>query len=171
MFEVWQPVRGYEGIYKVSDQGRVKGLKGLIKPKPTNSGYLRTELWQRGTRWRPSIHRLVADHFIPNPRQCPQVNHKDGNKANNAVSNLEWCTASENMIHAVRLQGRYGEGATGSKLTEQDVTAIQVMLGKGVPGAWLADVFGVTNAQISNIRNRQQWQHLNNSKPPVAAPP
>jgi len=166
--EVWKPVVGYEGLYEVSDQGRVKGPKGFVKPKPTNRGYIRTELWQSGTRWRPSLHRLVAEHFIPNPRQCPQVNHKDGDKTNNAVNNLEWCTASENALHAVQLHARYGEKASTAKLTEREVIAISVMLNKGVPGKWLADVFGVTNAQISNIRNCQQWQHVNNPRPPSA---
>ena len=168
--EVWKPVVGYEGLYEVSDQGRVKGPKGFVKPKPTNTGYLRTELWQRGLRHRPSLHRLVAEHFILNPRRCPQVNHKDGNKANNVVDNLEWCTASENALHAVQLRGRFGENASSAKLTEREVIAISVMLEKGVPGKWLADVFGVTNAQISNIRNCQQWQCVNSPTLPLAAP-
>jgi hypothetical protein len=160
--EQWKPVLGYEGLYEVSDQGRVKSRKGFITPKPTNNGYLRTDLWKSGVRWRPTIHRLVAEHFIPNLRQCPQVNHKDGNKSNNAAQNLEWCTASENALHAVELRGRHGEKAPTAKLTERDVIAINVMLEKGVSGSWLANVFGVTNAQISHIRKGQQWRRVNN---------
>jgi hypothetical protein len=160
MQEVWQPVPGYEGLYEVSDQGRVKGLKGFVKPKIGRNGYARTELWNKGERRRPSIHRLVAQTFIPNPESKPQVNHLDGNKLNNAVANLEWCTAQENALHAVALLGRHGERATAAKLGEREATAILVMLEKGVPGKWLADLFGVTNAQISHLRLNRQWRTL-----------
>lgn len=169
MQEVWQPVPGYEGLYEVSDQGRVRGPKGLIKPKPTNSGYMRTELWRSGCRWRPLLHRLVATVFVPNDENKPQVNHKDGDRLNNQASNLEWCTASENMIHAVCLRGRHGENASSAKLTEQEVTAIRVMLGKGFPGIRLAEIFGVTNAQISHIRNGDQWQRFSCNSTDAAA--
>lgn len=163
MAEVWRPVVGYEGLYEVSDHGRVRGPKGLVKPKPTNRGYIRTELWRNGSRWRPSIHRLVAEHFIANPKQHPQVNHKDGDKSNNAVTNLEWCTASENALHAVQLHGRYGQNNPASKISEREAIAISVMLEKGVPGNWLANLFGITNAQISNIRKGHQWKYINSS--------
>lgn len=159
--EYWQPVEGYEGLYEVSDQGKVKGPKGLVKPKLTNTGYQRTDLWRQGERWRPLLHRLVATTFIPNLRQCSQVNHMDGVKTNNAVSNLEWCTPSENALHAVALRGLYGENVSAAKLSEHDVIAIRVMLNKGLPGIWLANVFGVTNTQITHIRKGHHWRHIN----------
>ena len=158
--EVWKPVVGYEGLYEVSDQGRVKGPKGFVKPKIGRNGYARTELWRKGDRHRPSIHRLVAQTFIPNPHGKPQVNHLDGDKLNNSVSNLEWCTARENALHAVALHARHGERATGAKLSEREAIAILVMLDKGVPGKWLADLFGITNAQISHLRLDRQWRRL-----------
>lgn len=160
ILEQWKPVPGYEGLYEVSNQGQVKGPKGFIKPKIQYNGYARTELWKKGLRYRPSIHRLVAEVFIPNPENKPQVNHLDGNKLNNNVSNLEWCTVQENLLHSVILHQRFGEKASNSKLKEEEVVAILVMLDKGVPGKWLADLFGITNAQISNLKKGKQWRRL-----------
>lgn len=158
--ELWRPVVGYEGLYEVSNLGRVKGRKGFIKPKIGRNGYARTDLWKDGRRYRPSIHRLVAQTFLPNPETKPQVNHLDGNKLNNAVSNLEWCTAQENILHAVALHHKYGQNVKTSKLSENEVIAILVLLEKGVHGKWLADVFGVTNTQITNLRLNKQWRQV-----------
>lgn len=167
--EQWKAVAGYEGLYEVSNHGRVKGPKGLIKPKVSNNGYARTELWKKGERWRPTIHRLVAQTFIENPENKPQVNHLDGNKLNNTVSNLEWCTAQENMLHAVALHKRHGANSCTAKLTEREVIAILVMLEKGVHGKWLADIFGITNAQITNLRLKRQWRELTHNSSGAAA--
>ena len=125
MKEVWQPVRGYEGRYEVSDTGQVNGPRGPRKLIFHTNGYVRVGLCLHGTNKWFYIHRLVATHFIPNPNQCPQVNHKDGNKTNNVVSNLEWCTASENGNHAVRLFGLHGEWKLNCKLTNEQVRSIR----------------------------------------------
>ena len=155
--EYWKPVAGYEDLYEVSDLGRVKGPKGIVKPKPTNNGYVRTELWCKGVRERPSIHRLVAKIFVPNPENKPQVNHIDGDRLNNAAANLEWCTAQENSIHAVHLRQKWGTNVATAKLTDNDVIAIRVLSAKGIPGTWIAKTFGITNAQVSHIVLRQHW--------------
>ena len=99
------PVKGYESRYLVSQQGDVYSLKmkRLLKPVRTEKGYLSVELWEGYKRKVMKIHRLVAKNFIPNPRDCKEVNHIDGNKENNHVSNLEWCTRSENLKHAYRI--------------------------------------------------------------------
>lgn len=97
---IWKGVKGYEGLYEVSDTGLVKSLfryKKILKPNKMNTGYLSVELFKNGTSKRMSIHRLVAEAFIPNPNNYPQVNHKDENKQNNNVENLEWCTAKYNL--------------------------------------------------------------------------
>lgn len=101
--EVWKDVgecKGYEdykGLYKVSNLGRVKNNKGLIKsPELNHKGYYRVQLYNKGKRKHARINRLVALAFIPNPNNYPMVNHKDENKLNNRVSNLEWCTAKYN---------------------------------------------------------------------------
>lgn len=103
--EIWKPIIGLEGYYEVSSLGRVMRIKsggraraGTILKPWVNSGYLSVTL--RGREYR--VHRLVAIAFTPNPENKPCVNHIDGNKLNNAVDNLEWCTYSENLIHAYR---------------------------------------------------------------------
>jgi hypothetical protein len=157
MQEVWQPVVGYEGRYEVSDTGQVKGPKGILKPCFHTNGYVRANLWKHGTsRWF-KIHRLVATHFIPNPRQCPQVNHKDGNKINNLVSNLEWCTASENVIHAVRLFGLHGENHHKSKLTSEQVRSIRsdTRLHREI-----AADYAIVRSVVSEIKSGKTWSWL-----------
>lgn len=95
--EVWKPVKGYEGIYEVSNIGRVRTLRTnkIITPKFTK-GYCYVRLYKDGKGKQKYIHRIVAEAFIPNPENLPQVNHKDENPKNNSVDNLEWCTAKYN---------------------------------------------------------------------------
>lgn len=103
--EVFKPVLGYEGRYEISNYGRVKSIfpKSIRILKYSNSnigGYYPYHLSKDSKIKVTSAHRLVAEAFIPNPENKPQVNHKDGDKSNNHVSNLEWVTAKENIQHA-----------------------------------------------------------------------
>ena len=107
--EVWKDIKGYEGLYQVSSLGRVKSLPKyhfnycrILKPVKT-AGYLRVCLHKSFNQKDHLIHRLVAEAFIPNPANLPQVNHKDEDKNNNNVSNLEWCTSEYNMNYGTRL--------------------------------------------------------------------
>lgn len=103
MKEEWKPIKGYEGLYEVSNMGRVKSLhrsQGIILKQGTFHGYMKVGLHKNGTRSTKKVHRLVATAFIRNPNNYEFVNHKDGNKKNNTVDNLEWCTRSYNMRHA-----------------------------------------------------------------------
>lgn len=97
--ENWKDIKGYEGLYQVSDQGNVKGPKGyILKPQARRHGYLAVYLYKDGCpRGHESIHRLVAEAFLPKPEGATEVNHIDEDKQNNRVSNLEWVTHSENM--------------------------------------------------------------------------
>ena len=101
--EEWRPVVGYEGLYEVSDWGRVKNRFGrMIAQETSKNDYLRVHLWKNGLSYHKSIHRLVAEAFIPNLDNLPQVNHKDEDRTNNNVENLEWCTSSYNINYGDR---------------------------------------------------------------------
>lgn len=105
---------GYEGLYEIDSLGNVYSIrttssrrKGIIKQQDNGSGYKRVNLFDiNGKARKHYVHRLVAKAFIPNPENKPNINHKDCNVKNNSVENLEWCTQSENVLHAVRL-GRH----------------------------------------------------------------
>lgn len=105
MVEQFKDVQGFNGKYLVSNLGNVKSLLRdiILKPDTQNKmGYKRVTLSKSGNTLKYSIHRLVAESFIPNPGNKPNVNHIDNNPSNNHVDNLEWCTHSENMTHAHR---------------------------------------------------------------------
>lgn len=99
---IWKDIPGYEGIYKISSDGRVISVNGIRKAEMSKTGYWRISLWNKGKGKHFFIHRLVAMAFIPNPNHYDLVNHIDGNKLNNNVENLEWCNLSQNVRHAYR---------------------------------------------------------------------
>ena len=107
--EVWKDIPGYEGLYQVSNFGEVKSLsryhhkkETILKKHKTKDGYYETTLVKNGKYKFIRTHRLVAFAFIPNLLNKEQINHKDGNKLNNNVENLEWCTLQENKDHAIK---------------------------------------------------------------------
>lgn len=121
MIEIWKDIKDFEGIYQVSTFGRIKrlsrktineGLLGknkelqlkeiILKPSTITKGYKGITLTKGKKRYPKKVHRLVAEAFIPNPNNKPQINHIDCNKSNNNVNNLEWCTNSENQKHAFK---------------------------------------------------------------------
>ena len=142
--EIWKDIEGYEGLYQVSNLGRVRSTtrkqlanirnnkyitkKGqVLTPMISNAGYGRVTLFKERKRKMYSVHRLVAMAFIDNPDNLPEVNHKDGNKRNNELHNLEWCSKSANVKHAYdnKLTKHYTRkilqyGANGELLKEWD---------------------------------------------------
>lgn len=111
MEEIWKDVVHYEGLYEVSNTGKVRNKKSgrIMAQIKTNRGYLRVHLSKFGNLKNELVHRLVAMAFIENPNNYPQVNHKDENKANNNVDNLEWCSRQYNMSYgtqATNMQGK-----------------------------------------------------------------
>lgn len=106
--EIWCPIKGFEGLYEVSDKGRVKsigyGKERILKPRRNTRGYLRVNIYKNGEQKTYLVHRLVAKTFTPNPHNLPEVNHKDENKENNSVQNLEWCSEKYNSNFGSRNQ-------------------------------------------------------------------
>lgn len=113
MKEIWKDIKNYEGLYQVSNLGNVRSFKKLnghglsetphrLKPVYGRHDYYAVHLTKDKTYKNALIHRLVAEAFIENKNNLPQVNHKDGNKYNNVVTNLEWCTCSYNIKHAYK---------------------------------------------------------------------
>lgn len=104
MQEIWKDVPKYEGIYKISNKGRLYSVKRykILKPYTDKHGYKRIGLSHNKASYYTSIHRLVASAFLPNPNSLPQVNHKDENPSNNCVENLEWCSAQYNINYGNR---------------------------------------------------------------------
>lgn len=110
MKEIWKDVAGYERLYKISNLGNVYSVKRGRNLKLINShhGYKRIRLYIGSKSWRIyAVHRLVAEAFIPNPHNLPEVNHKDENHSNNVVSNLEWCTRTYNVNYGERTKKTY----------------------------------------------------------------
>lgn len=121
--EIWLPIAGYTGLYEVSSLGRVRSLDyrhdgrvQVLKPITHANGYLQVTLYKDGKCKKCTVHRLVAEAFLPNVEGLSQVNHKDECKTNNAVSNLEWCTASYNLQYGTAPSRR---AAAQSKPVEQ----------------------------------------------------
>lgn len=117
--ETWKDVKGYEGIYKISNLGNVKRVINIhwcnlkyrdnyyLKPLDNGKGYLRIKLTKNSKSKRYMLHRLIAEAFIENPNNYPVINHIDGNKKNNHINNLEWCTQSYNCLQSVKM-GTFG---------------------------------------------------------------
>ncbi|MEN9924154.1 MAG: Deep-sea thermophilic phage [Pseudomonadota bacterium] len=183
MDEVWRPVVGFEESHEVSNLGRVRSIaraitrranrwSGLVTHihaqrilglRPERGGYLRSTISLDGRQKQCMVHRLVANAFLdPAPTEEHQINHRDGNKANNRADNLEWVTRAENMNHAyanglkVPVKGsRHGR----SKLTEEQVAEIKA-LGGTLSQHQIAKRFGVGQPQIHRILSGRRWAHL-----------
>lgn len=98
--EIWKPIEGYEDLYEISNLGRLRNFKGVIKkPQSNGNGYKKVFLYRDGKGKGFFMHRLVAKAFVPNPENKPNVNHIDESRDNNVASNLEWVTQSENVRH------------------------------------------------------------------------
>jgi NUMOD4 motif/HNH endonuclease len=177
MKEIWRDLIGYEDFYSVSNKGNVLSKRQNINLKPGNNGrgYLFVGLWKDSNRTRFYVHRLVALCFIENPFNKEHVNHKDCDKGNNNVYNLEWCTLKENMIHASKNNRLYasdyqkrqtslansGSKSALSKLTENDVIKIKTILqNKTHTQNQIALMFNITRSNVSCIKRNISWKSV-----------
>lgn len=159
--EIWKDIIGYEGLYQISNFGRVKSFprRGtttkILKPRINRQGYLLVDLCKNAKSKRFPLHRLVAQAFISNPENKPEPNHEDGNKFNNHVSNLKWVTKSENIQHAMNNGLNHsGENSCKSKLTNAQAKYIREIYIRGdleFGAGALARKFNVASATILDI--------------------
>lgn len=149
--ERWMPITGFEDLYEISDHGIVRTFRmgnstkelGIKAPGLAAAGYHQVQLTRLDkTRSCFYVHRLVAIHFIPNTENLPEINHKDGDKLNNHISNLEWSTRRGNMAHA---------WATGLRKPLIDVRRVKEMRASGLTLKAVADHFKISQAYVSKI--------------------
>ena len=162
---MWKVIPAFGGRYEVSETGEIRHSlnKNIRKARTNKFGYLQLNFSRNdGTGKSDTIlvHRLIAMTFIPNPNDLPEVNHKDGNKQNNHVSNLEWCTYSENGKHAHKMglqQSQKGEKHIKAKLTNDQAERIRQLYKEGVSQQKLADLFNVSQITISRIIRGERY--------------
>lgn len=173
-------IPGFEGRYAVTKDGRLWSYpktwhngKCFITSKGSwlslcnhTGGYQTLRLKDsKGKTKNFYVHRLIAQTFVPNPNNLPEVNHKDTNKKNNHYLNLEWVTRKENSDHA-KINGLYkheparGENHADAKLTDKSVVEIRKLHKKGIKQSLLCSKYGITKSAMSSVCNCKSWKHL-----------
>lgn len=162
--EQWKDVLGYEGLYLISDAGRVRSLPrkstrgGLLKLQVYKSGYEYVDLYKNGKNKKLRVHRLVLEAFVGACPEGMQCRHWDGNTRQNRLDNLKWGTQSRNCHDKIRHgTDNRGERHPLAKLSDDDVSRIRAMAGTQQE---IADLFGVTQPLISKIQLKRIWRHI-----------
>lgn len=165
---MWKDIPAFSGRYEVSENGEIRNAKTkeVRKARINRCGYLQLNFPRNdgtGKSTTKPVHRVVAEVFLPNPNKLPEVNHIDGNKQNNAVYNLEWCTKSENTSHAHRTglaHSKRGSDHVNSKLTQHDVKEIRTRYSKeNISQQKLADEYHVAQATIGRIIRGERYKN------------
>lgn len=168
--EIWKDIVGFEGLYQISNQGRVKSLQRfakcrfglrvvpetICKHSVNESGYAIIPLSRGNKSYGCRINRLVAQHFKPNPLELPEVNHMDGDKLNNNDWNLEWSTESDNRKHAYDTglnTGRKGTGKVPDKV-------VQEIVASGLTVEELSAIHGLRQGHVRDIKARRIYKHV-----------
>ena len=178
--EEWKPIKDFENSYEVSNMGRIKSLERkvyrgevilhkkerILNTYFTSRGYYTVKLYYGNRKFKSKpVHRLVAQEFLYNPNTYPQINHRDGNRENNNVNNLEWCTISMNTQHAYDTglkhpENYMGEANVTSKLNNEKVRLIREKYEQGVSYKELSREFNVVQGTIGFVVKRQTWNHI-----------
>lgn len=176
--EEWRDVAGFDGLYQVSNLGRVRScdrfssrpvsrkrfLRGkILKLILHGKGYFVVNLFASFGRTTKEVHRLVAESFLGDRPKGFHVNHIDGNKLNNCAENLEYCSPKENTQHAFRLglcDTRIGNNHHGAKLKDADIPVIRDRLANGHTQRSIAKDYGVTQSSIGDIKVGVTWCHV-----------
>lgn len=162
---MWKVIPAFGGRYEASETGEIRHSlnKNIRKPRINKFGYLQLNFSRNDGTGKSDtilIHRLIAMTFIPNPLNLPEVNHKDGNKQNNSVENLEWCTVSDNAKHAYKMglqQSQKGENHVKAKLTNDQAKQVKQIYNEGVSQQKIADFFDVSQRTISRIVRGERY--------------
>jgi hypothetical protein len=170
MKETWKDIKNYEGLYQVSNLGRIKSLIRHYHPKeqilnPTLvQGYFYIILSKNNIHKSFKVSRLTAQTFITNPENKPQVNHKDGIKTHDYIENLEWCTNQENTIHSFKMGLQIpvkGEKHGKSKLKENDILKIRRLRNDDkLTLKTIANLFNITITTVYDILHGKSWGWL-----------
>ena len=164
--EIWKDIEGYEGLYQISNKGKVYSLRleKFLKFSKNKKGYLQVQFTVNCKFKTFKIHRLVALAFIPNPFNLPEVNHKDGDKLNNNDWNLEWNTSQQNILHAIRTGLRVaakGEKQHSAKLIEKEVLEIRELYKTGkYSQKEIGNKYNVHKGTIQAIIANVHWKHI-----------
>lgn len=175
--EIWRDIDGFDGLYQVSNLGRVKSFhhgERILKVW-LRSGYPQVGLHRGGKSEKMPVHRLVAEAFIPNPESKPEVNHLNGNRVDNRVENLEWATHIENIQHAVATGlKKAGADHVQAKFTNEQIVYIRDNP-DGLTGKKLARMFGVHQMTISDVQCGKHYKRaggqIRKVKPQVSRVP
>ena len=177
MEEIWKDVIGYEGLYQVSNLGTIKSLsrtrknhtngiacvkERMLNPS-TSNGYKCVQLRKNCSGKFIAVHRLVALMFLNNTEDKPTVNHIDGNKLNNVVSNLEWATYTENNIHAIKNKLRLiiGEDHFAASFSDNEVIELRKIIDSGLyTQRSIANAYSIKESVVSKIKTRATWKHI-----------
>lgn len=150
--------------YKITPEGMIYNATGNCrKHSVCKKGYAHITLSNKGSKTTYLVHRLVAEQYIPNSYNLSQVNHIDGDKLNNCISNLEWVNPSTNIIHSfsTNLSNYSGSKNGRSKLNESDVIQIKQLLSQGIKNKEIADKFSISKSVICDIKHKRKWSHIN----------
>jgi len=168
--EIWKPCPGYEGVYSISNLGRVRRdvrskstpKSGILKAVRDRDGYVQVGLSWAGKAKTGHVHRLVALAFLGAPPEGrKQVNHIDHDRANNRLSNLEWCSPRENMQHCIAAdRHKRGMRQKDAKLTDDDIPIIRYMLERGIVLEDIARCFGIRITTVWQIKIGRTWRHV-----------